>query len=309
MNYPLIILAVTLATMAAMIWALLDLAAGAQARRALQARSAMLEVEARAAHPLTRLDARLLRTEIGKKVQLRIARAGVKFRVSSFLLSMSAAALFAIFLVWQILAPIFGIAAAVLVGFLFFSYLKRQEERRKEEFTAQLPELARVLSNATQAGLALPTAVDMAADELSDPAGGELKRVAGSLKLGQSFDSAATELRERMPSREIGVLVSTLLVAARSGGALVTALRNISTTLEERKETRREVKTILGETTATAWALAVMSVGSLFLVNMIQPGVVRTMTESLGGQVVLGLSCGLMLVGVILVRRTTKINY
>ncbi|CAM3819420.1 type II secretion system F family protein [Nocardiopsis gilva] len=309
MNYPLLILGITIATLGVAMVALYDMLAGAQQNRALRARSAMLEVEARANHPLERFDVMLQRTEIGKKIGLRIARAGVNVRTSTFVLLMSAAGVVAIVFVWQALAPIFGILSAGLVGWLFFSYLKRQEERRKEEFTAQLPELARVLSNATQAGLALPTAVDMAADELSDPAGTELKRMARSLSVGQSFDSAAKDLRERMPSREIGVLVSTLLVAARSGGALVTALRNISTTLEERKETRREVKTILSETTATAWALTAMSVGSLFLVNLISPGVIRTMTESLGGQVVLAISCSLFLVGVVLVRRITKINY
>lgn len=309
MNYPLIIIGTTIVTCVVGIWALFDLLAGREQNRARRARSAMLDVESRANHPMERLDNRLRRTELGHKIYLRIVRSGVKIRVSTFVVLMLVAGVVAIVFVWNFLAPIFGIAAAVGVGFLFFAYLKRQEERRKEEFTQQLPELARVLSNATQAGLALPTAVDMAADELSEPAGGELKRMAESMKVGQSFDSSARELRDRMPSREIGVLVSTLLVASRSGGALVTALRHISETLESRKETRREVKTVLSETTATAWALGFMSVGSLFLVNMIQPGVIRTMSESLGGQITLGVSCGLMILGIAIVLRITKINY
>ena len=45
---------------------------------------------------------------------------------------------------------------------------------RTEHFITQLPELARMLANATQAGLALRTAVGMAAEELEAPAGEEL---------------------------------------------------------------------------------------------------------------------------------------
>lgn len=177
---------------------------GAVQRRQLASRSALHEAERRANTPLARLDVALRRTEPGRRVENRLARAGVKVRVATFVVGMAAAAVLAVVFVWQALAPVFGLAAAFGVGFAFFAYLKRQEERRKEVFTAQLPELARVLSNATQAGLALPTAIDMAAEELDDPAGSELRRVAESMKLGLPFEEAVNELRERMPSREIG---------------------------------------------------------------------------------------------------------
>lgn len=305
--YPTILLLTTI-TLIVVVWAVREIAVGSQQNRALASRSAMLEVERRAASPMTRLDIALRKTDIGRKIEKRIARSGVRIKVSTFLVLMAAASLLTVVFVWRTLAPVFGVLSIALVGYVFLAYLKRQEERRKDEFISQLPEVARVLSNATSAGLALPTAVDMASEELDDPAGAELKRVAQSLKVGQSFDSAMAELRERMPSREIGVLVSTLLVASRSGGALVTSLRNISTTLEERKETYREVKTIMSESTSTAWALTFMSVGSLFMVNLINPGVIRTMTGSFGGQLVLAISCALMLAGVLLVRRVTKIE-
>ena len=151
----------------------------------------------------------------------------------------------------------------MVVIFLFFAFLRRQEARRREEFIGQLPELARVLSNASAAGLVMRTAIEMAAEELDDPASTELRRTADALRLGQSTEQALHELGERLPSRELAVLVSTLIVSARSGGSLVTALRSIASTLEERKEIRREVKTIMGEAVVTNWAIAIMGVGIL----------------------------------------------
>ena len=109
-----------------------------------------------------------------------------------------------------------------------------------------------------------------------------------------------------MPSRELGVLLSTLVVASRSGGSLVTALRNISTTLESRKETRREVQTILSETTSTVWALGFMSVGALFLINAIEPGIMRTMTSTGAGIAVLLVVAVLFTTGFALVSRITR---
>ncbi|WP_046471418.1 type II secretion system F family protein [Allosalinactinospora lopnorensis] len=286
-----------------------DYVEGAFQRRQLASRSALAEVERRANSPMARFDAMLRRTELGKRIEQRLVTAGVRIKVSVFVLMMAGAGIIAVVFIWRALAPVLGILAAVGVVAGFFGYLKRQEERRKEAFTAQLPELARVLSNATSAGLALPTAIDMAADELDDPAGTELRTAARSMQLGQSFEAAIAELRDRMPSREIGVLISTLLVSSRSGGALVTALRSISQTLESRKETRREMTTILGETTATSWALLFMGVGSLFMLNFMQPGTVQTMTESAWGMLVLGIGLSLFAIGFFAVRRMTKIDF
>ncbi|WP_106252251.1 type II secretion system F family protein [Allonocardiopsis opalescens] len=290
-------------------WGSIDYLLGLQQRRELASRSALAHVEYRASHPLERLDVLLRRYKWGKQIELRVARSGIKMRTSAFVLLLAAGALASIVIVWNLLAPLFGIASAVGVGFLFFSFLRNAEQRRVELFTQQLPDLARVLSNATSAGLSLPTAMAIAADELEDPAGSELRRISESLKVGQPFETAVNDLRERMPSRELGVLMSTLLVAARSGGGLVTALRHISETLEDRKETRREVRTILNESATTAWALGFLGLGSVFLMSFLMPDAVRNMTSSFIGQLVLGASVAFFVVGLIAARRMTRIKF
>ncbi|MDE3719905.1 type II secretion system F family protein [Nocardiopsis sp. N85] len=290
------------------LWALWQFVASAEQRRLIAARSALDQAEHAASTPLARFERALHRTQWGARLHRRIARSGTDLKVSTFVLGLVGGALLAVIVVWQVLAPFFGLLAAAGVAFLFFSYLNRAEAKRREEFTGQLPDLARVLGNATSAGLALPTAVAIAAEELDGPAGEELRRMTESMKLGASFEEAVAELRERMPSRELGVLLSTLLVASRSGGSLVTALRNISATLENRKETRREVRTILSETTSTVWALGFMSVGALFLINAIEPGILRTMTTSAAGIGVLLVVAALFSIGFLLVSRITKFD-
>ncbi|MDS1270954.1 type II secretion system F family protein [Lipingzhangella sp. LS1_29] len=299
----------SLAVLGLLVWALWDLLAVRQQRRMLAARSALSQAEVRANSPMARLDTVLRRTELGRSLGRRLARSGVSVRVSTFVVSLVASAISAVVLLWFVLAPLFGTVAAVGVGMLFFVYLQHRERRRREEFTRQLPELTRVLSNATSAGLALPTAIDMAAEEMAAPASEELQRMAQSMKLGQPLDEALAELRNRMPSRELGVLTGTLLVASRSGGSLVTALRGLSGTLEERNETRREVQTILTESTATSWFLVATGVGVLFLINWMQPQALENMSTTLAGQVVLGLVISLYVVGLLVIRRITKFDF
>ncbi|MFI6575057.1 type II secretion system F family protein [Nocardiopsis sp. NPDC050513] len=290
------------------LWALWEFVASAETRRLIAARSALAQAEYEASTLSARLDLAIHRTQWGARLYRRINRSGAQVRLSTFVVALVGGSLLAVIVVWQVLAPVLGLLAAGGVAFLFFSYLNRAEAKRREEFTAQLPDVARVLGNATSAGLALPTAVSMAAEELDGPAGEELGRMAESMKVGASFEEAVAELRERMPSRELGVLLSTLVVASRSGGSLVTALRNISSTLENRKETRREVQTILSETTSTVWALGFMSVGALFMINAIEPGILRTMTTSASGVAVLLVVAALYAVGFLLVARITRFD-
>ncbi|MFC6852485.1 type II secretion system F family protein [Aquipuribacter hungaricus] len=210
--------------------------------------------------------------------------------------------------VWVALAPALGVLS-LLAGFLLVrAYLARARERRREAFIAQMPELARVLANATNAGLSIPTAIALAADELDAPAREELRRVSTSLTFGNDLETALDGIRERLPSREVGVLLSTLLVSARSGGSLVTALRDIAGTLEVRKETRREIRTTLAQSVATGYIVIALGVGLLLLINVLFPGSVEQMTQRLVGQVALLGAAVLYAAGFLLIRRMTRMD-
>jgi tight adherence protein B len=206
------------------------------------------------------------------------------------------------------LAPVFGLLGVVSVVVGIRVYLARARERRNEQFIAQMPELARVLSNATSAGLSIAAAIGIAAGELAEPAGPELGRVASRMRFGDSLEAAMTGLEERLPSREVSVLVSTLRVSARSGGSLVSSLRDIADTLDERKEIRREVRTTLAQSTATGYLVIGMGFALLFLLNVIQPGTVQAMTSEWIGRAALVIGGALFVSGFLLIRRMTRFD-
>lgn len=255
-----------------------------------------------------RIDRTLHRTTVGRYIERRLAAAGVRMKPSTFVVLLAAATVGSVFFAWKALAPLFGVLSIVLIGWVFFQFLRQREERRKEEFIGQLPELARVMSNAFSAGLALRTAIYLAAEELDDPAGTELRKTADALRLGQPVDDALEELSERLPSRELSVLVSTLVISNRAGGSLVTALKNISSTLETRKEVRREIKTVLAQSTYTAYFVVALAIGELFMVNAIAEGGLRALTGSPIGILILVMSGLLFAFGLFLVNRLNRVD-
>ncbi|GHE04350.1 type II secretion system F family protein [Streptomyces alanosinicus] len=254
------------------------------------------------------LDRRLRRTRLGRWLELRLAATGLDVTPGEFLVYMLAAVA-ALWLIGQAtLAPFFGPLAGVLGIWAAVQFLNWQRQKRIERFIGQLPELARILANATQAGLALRTAIGMAAEELEAPAGEELGKVADQLAIGQSMDEALGELADRLPSRELVVLVTTLVLSNRAGGQVVGALRNLTETLEERKETRREIRTQLSQVTMTSYAVPVLGVGALFLMNGVKDGALERMTGSPVGQACVIVAFAMYAVGFVLIRRLSRID-
>ncbi|MFV0452738.1 MAG: type II secretion system F family protein [Propioniciclava sp.] len=253
-------------------------------------------------------DARFRRTRLGRYLVRELDLAGIHappLAVAFIGLVVGVAAGWAI---WAFLAPplaLVGIAVGVLV---VRWYLSRAQLRRQDAIVAQLPDLARVLANASYAGLSLSSALRYASTEINEPSRSEIARVAQRLRYGAPVSAALDELRDRVKSREVSVLIATLIISARSGGSLVTSLRTIAESLDQRKETRRQIRTILSGPSITATSIILMGIGALVLMNAMQPGTVDTLIREPLGVGALVLSAVLFAAGWLIVRAMVRID-
>ena len=271
-------------------------------------RSALDVAESKANRLRNRLDTRLRRTAWGHGLSVKLASAGVPLNAVEFLLVAAGAGALGFIVTDIVLPPLLSLVVAVVAVRLCWLWVERERNKRKLEFVQQLPEVARILSNASSAGLAITTAVQMAANELDEPAGTEMGLVAEELRLGQALEGALRNLEERMPSREVGVLISTLVIQQRSGGDLVRALQDMAMTLDLRRDLHREIRTLMAGSVFTGWIVALLGVGSIVMLNLISPGVIEKMASRLIGQVALAIAGSLYVLGFMLIRRATRIE-
>lgn len=256
-----------------------------------------------------RLNRRFINSRIGHWLDRELGQAGLGYsRLGVFLIVIAATIIVPIVL-GKLLAPAFSVVGLAAGYVLLRLWLNRARELRRERFVQQIPELARVLSNATNAGLSIATAWAVAESEMAEPARSEIARLNASVRFGASLEDAMLQLNDRLPAREVQVLMSTLVISSRSGGSLVKALRDISLTLDDRKEVRREVRTTLAQARATAYLVAAMSIGMLIIINTISPGTVEKMTTNLIGQIALVIGFGMILLSLWIIRRMTRIGY
>ena len=203
------------------------------------------------------------------------------------------------------------IASAVLAvtfPLVFLRWLEHRRMKRTQRFVAQLPDLARLLANGSSAGLSMRRCLGMAATELMSPACEEIGGVVTQLDICWPVEQALQKLSERLPSREVGVLVRTIVIQQRAGGELVRALNDIAASLEDRKELRREVGTTILGASISGYAVILIGLGAVLLMNIAKPGILDMMASSFLGQIALAVAGVLFAGGVVMMRLVSRVD-
>ena len=111
----------------------------------------------------------------------------------------------------------------------------------------------------------------------------EMRAVVEEMRVGQPVDGRARALRERLPSREVAVLMTTIVIQQRAGGDTVRALQELGGDARRAQgPAARDPHAAVG-LVFTSYVVAGIGVGTILLMNVISPGVMREMTSSLLG--------------------------
>lgn len=289
-----------------LLWGLWLLASSSARRSELAVRSGL---ELRRRHRLhERLNDRIVRTQRGTDLAGRLRSAGYERNAAQFLLMVTALCA-GTFLILSLLFPwLIAAVGALMAWWACFAWLGRKLDKRGEEFINQLPEVARLLSGGASAGLSIPAAIELTVREIDPPARHELQTVVDELSLGRPLADTLERLSRRLPSREVAVLMNTLIVQQRAGGDAVSALRELAGTLDTRRETNREVRTLMAGAIYTAYIVPCMGLFSLLLLNTINSRTLARMTSTgigIAALVVAGIIYGIAFIAI---RRVTRIE-
>ena len=238
----------------------------------------------------------------------RLSRAGLRWSALSTELVLGSTMLLVYLACRQFIGNIAGMIMALSTPLFFFRWLQRKILQRTERFVDQLPEVSRTLSNGTSAGLSIERALALASQESLDPARTELQQVVAQLSLGRSLEYAMNSMSDRMPSRELNILVRTIVIQSRSGGALVSALQDIARALEDRKQLRREVRTAILSASVSGYIVPLIGIAAVLLINAMKPGVLDEMARTTLGQIILLSSLLCIFSGIILIRIFSRVE-
>lgn len=184
--------------------------------------------------------------------------------------------LFSIGMPYNVMIALLGMEAVKRA--LFFIRRNKYQERLND----QLPEVCRLLGNATRAGMTVTQGIELAARELPFPANEEFKKLAHEIRLGVDFERALLAMQDRIASREFKLFIATLLVQKRAGGNLYEILDEMAQTLEERKILNQTIKTMTAEQRYIAYILPMVPILMILLMNSVIEGFIQPLFTPIG---------------------------
>jgi tight adherence protein B len=239
----------------------------------------------------------------------RLEAAGLHLRAGEFLLVSLGAAfglpLLALAATVNLLLALAAVPVGTAAPLLFLSL---RAGRRRARFEEQLPATLHLLAGALQAGHSLQQAVATAAQEAGDPIAGELQRVLTEARLGRPLEDAFDAMAQRVGSVDFQWTVMAINLQRQVGGNLAEVLGTVGQTIRERSALQRQVRALSAEGRLSCTILTVLPVlmfGALLLLN---PVFLAPLYTTRTGQLMLAVAAVLMVVGVVWMKKLTRIE-
>src|ERR1700682_4195387 len=137
---------------------------------------------------------------------------------------------------------LFGSAGALLGFFIPYAYASHMRTKRFQKFEEKFPEAIDTLARAVRAGHAFTTALEMIANEVSEPVAGEFRQLYEEQKFGLPVRDALLNLAERIPLVDVKFFVTAVMLQRETGGNLAEILDNLSYVIRERFKILRQVR-------------------------------------------------------------------
>lgn len=217
------------------------------------------------------IDRVLRRAELTPRLRKLLYQANLKWTVGGLVLMMLGAFAIPGYLVyWRTDSPLFGLGVGVAFGSLPMVFVFSKRSKRMRKFEEGLPEALELIVSALRVGHSLNSALGLVTRECADPIGPEFRVTFDEQNYGLELKTALDNMTSRVPSQDLKIVVTAILIQKESGGNLAEVLENTSTVIRERFRLKRQVLTHTAQGRLTGIVLTCLPIAlgcALYFVN------------------------------------------
>jgi tight adherence protein B len=250
------------------------------------------------------LDELLGRFHFGQSLQTRILQANSTTTGGTLIVTSIALSLTGYAITW-LFAPMFlvDMVAGLILSLGPYLFLSFKRSRRISAFNAVLAESIDMLARALRAGHSVVGAIGMLAESAEEPAASEFGEVFKQQNLGLPLRDALMQLLDRVPSVDLRVLVTAILVQKDTGGNLAEILDRTVFVIRERLRIQGEIQTQTAQGRLTGWILSSLPLVMAVLLNVVNPGYSSVLLKEPMGRKLIYICCGMLAMGALIIRR------
>ncbi len=202
------------------------------------------------------------------------------------------------------LSLIIGLGAAGLPMFK----LRMDRTKRLLEFEEQLPDALSIMTRALRAGHPFTGTMQLVADEMEGPVAKEFGIVFTDVNFGGDLRGALVGLLERVPSVTVMAFVTAVLIQKESGGNLAEVLEKLTSLVRGRFRFQRQIRTYSAQGRMSAWVLVLLPFALTGLMVLVAPEYMPMLTKDPTGRKLVVAAFGLIVAGILWVRRIVRIE-
>jgi tight adherence protein B len=203
---------------------------------------------------------------------------------------------------------LFGWAGLVLGFFIPYAYASHRRAKRFQRFEEKFPEAIDTLARAVRAGHAFTTALELIANEVSEPVAGEFRQLFEEQKFGLPVRDALINLADRIPLVDIKFFVTAVMLQRETGGNLAEILDNLSYVIRERFKILRQVRVHTAQGRLTMVLLMALPPTIVVVMLVLNPGFIQPLfSDPLGHALIVG-GITLQTLGYFVIRRIIRIQ-
>jgi tight adherence protein B len=202
----------------------------------------------------------------------RLSSANWPLTVAEYILLrvVSVIAIFSI-LYWGLGQLVLGAILALLVNYAFDYFINSAINKRREKFKNQLVDVLIMLSSSIRAGLSLPQAIEVVANEMAAPASDEFRRVQREVEIGLTLSQALINLSKRLHDDDLNIVVTAININVRAGGNLTKILDRITDTIRDRIRLLYETRALTSYARYTSLLLTFLPVAVAGIIYLLSP--------------------------------------
>ncbi len=251
----------------------------------------------------------LSKLKISKNLQQLINQAGMAMNAGTVVLAMMSLGGFLMLSIYYVLH---NALAALLSGVggvcLPYLYLLYKKKKRIEQFETLLPDAIDMVADALKAGFSFEAAMRLVAQEMPDPVAIEFAITFEEQNLGVGFPEALSGLRQRVPSYDLDLFITALMLHKQTGGNLAEVLEQTGHTIRERLKFMREVRTKTSHSRLSGYILVFLPIVVIGVMLILNPDYFMTLIREKVGNYLLGTAVLMQIIGIWIIRRIVDIR-
>jgi tight adherence protein B len=185
---------------------------------------------------------------------------------------------------------------------------RRRDAKRAQALQGQLADAVSAVAAGARAGLSIPQAVALAADQTPDPLGSSLRTVVDGTNLGSSLDDALERWTVAVPVPDVRLAAAVLRLHGRTGGALPPVLDGLARTLRERMASVREIRSLTAQARLSGAILGLLPIGFFAFLWVSSRQDMAAAVSSTIGRTAIAVGLGLQAVAYVWIRRLLRVE-